>query len=188
MEGFRRYIYDRHDVYCNQKYGDDLPYSFHLKAVEAQGEKFLYLIHDYFVTNEKNHRSTFRSIYDIIRFALLSHDANEDARMTYNNILEKANEYLGNYTAAEMVANIVYCVTDEKGKTRSERKNDKYYSNLKENRLAIFVKLADLSANTIYSKLTCSNMYEKYKSEFPKFKEKLFIEEYKEFFDYVENL
>ena len=35
-------IFDRHDIYANQKYGESdlLPYSFHLKAVVAQGMKF----------------------------------------------------------------------------------------------------------------------------------------------------
>ena len=87
-----------------------------------------------------------------------------------------------------MVADIVYCVTDEKGKNRKERKNDKYYQELKENKLAVFVKLADLAANTLFSKLSGSSMYEKYKKEWPKFKEKLYIAEYKEFFNYIENL
>ena len=95
---------------------------------------------------------------------------------------------LGNTVAGEMVADIIHAVTDEKGKSRAERKNDKYYKELRENKLAVFVKLADLSANTLYSKLTNSSMYNKYKSEFKGFKEKVYIEEYKEFFDYIENL
>ncbi len=31
-------------------------------------------------------------------------------------------------------------------------------------------------------------MYDKYKKEFSIFKEKLFLEEYREYFDYIENL
>lgn len=171
LQELRQQIYDRHDIYCNQKYGDGLPYSFHLKAVEAQGYKFLHLID---ISTKK----------DIVKLALCGHDLLEDARMSYNDI----SKLIGGGITGEFLANIIYCVTDEKGKNRKERKNDKYYKELKENKLAVFVKLADISANTLYSKLTGSSMYEKYKKEFPMFKEKCYVEEYKEFFDYLESL
>jgi len=184
----RNYIYDRADNYCNQKYGDSLPYSFHLKCVEAQGEKFIHLIMEGNVLNQKNQFSTTVSYKDIIRGGLSMHEAIEDFRLTYNDIKDKTTEVFGNYLAGEVVADIVYCVTDEKGKTRKERKSDKYYQELSENSLAVFVKLADISANTLYSKLTNSNMYQKYKSEFEHFKEMCYKEEYKEFFDYLQNI
>lgn len=187
MEKFREFIYRQHDEVCNQKYGGILPYSFHIKAVEAQGEKFIHLIGVESIRNEENRFSSLVILRDIIRAALVSHDVIEDGRMTYNDLKDVASE-LGNTVAGEMVADIVYCVTDEKGKNRSERKNEKYYAELKENKLAIFVKLADLAANTLYSKLTGSSMYEKYKLEFPHFKEEVYCEEYRDFFDYVEFL
>lgn len=186
MQDFRELIYHQHDVVVNQKYGGYLPYSFHLKAVEAQGEKFIYLIGDGDISNPDNYRSTNVPIKDIVRYALIAHDSIEDARLTYNNVLDLSIE--GNYYASKMIADIVYCVTDEKGRNRKERKNDKYYAELRANKLAIFVKLADLAANTLFSKLTGSSMYEKYKTEFPHFKDELYCEELKEFFDYVENL
>ena len=83
---------------------------------------------------------------------------------------------------------MVYKVTDEKGKTRKERKNDSFYKELKSDELAIFVKLCDLAANMIYGKLTNSKMFERYKAEFPNFKEKLYLEKYDDFFIYIENL
>ena len=173
MKTFKEYIFDRHDNYCNQKYGENIPYSFHLNCVVGQGRKFEHLIEDEWDAY----------IYP----ALLSHDTLEgDARMTYNDLVNVLKRY--QYTDTEKVADIVYCVTDEKGKNRAERKNEKYYKELKENKLAIFVKLADLAANTLYSKLTASPMYNKYKEEFPHFKEKVYLEEYKEFFDYVESI
>lgn len=165
IQELRQYVYDRHDLHCNQKYGDGLPYSFHIKCVEAQGYKFLHLI------DNKNHFT--------VETALTAHDTIEDANLTYNDIKS---------TFGEKVADIVYCVTDEKGKTRKERKSDKYYQELSENNLAVFVKLADISANTLYSKLTNSSMYQKYKSEFQHFKDMCYKEEYKEFFDYLQNL
>ena len=86
------------------------------------------------------------------------------------------------------VADVVHCVTDEKGKNRGERKNDKYYLELSKDELAIFVKLSDLAANTLFSKLSGSTMYNKYKAEFPNFKKKLYVERFAEFFDYIENI
>jgi len=173
MNTLKQYIFDRHDNYCNQKYSNTLPYSFHLDCVVAQGRKFEHLIEDYWD--------------DFIYPALLSHDTLEgDARMTYNDLVGVLKRH--KYSHPTQIADIVYCVTDEKGKNRAERKNEKYYKELSENKLAVFVKLADLSANTIYSKLTGSSMYEKYLKEFPKFKEKVYVEEYEEFFNYVENL
>ena len=140
------------------------------------------------IFNPENSTSEVSSIREIVSLALISHDCIEDARMTYNDLIILANEELNNYVASKMVADIVYCVTDEKGKSRKGRKNKKYYSELKSNKYAIFVKLSDLAANTLFSKLTGSTMYSKYKKEFPNFKEQLFLEEFKEFFDYIENI
>lgn len=195
LQELRQQIYDRYDIYCNQKYADNLPYSFHIKCVEAQGEKFLHLIqedrHEDFeerhVFNLKNSFSQGVLYVDIIKLALSAHDLIEDARMTYNDIKSLATS-LGNNVAGEMVADIVYTVTDEKGKTRKERKSDKYYKELSENKFAVFVKLADISANTLFSRLTGSSMYAKYKAEFANFKEKCYVEDYAEFFNYLEKL
>jgi hypothetical protein len=183
VEDLRRVIYRQHDVVCNQKYGDGLPYSFHLKAVEAQGEKFIKLI----IEGDIYIFSKGVSFKDIVRLSLTGHDLQEDGRMSYKDIKGLASK-LGNSFAGEMVSDIIYCVTDEKGKNRQERKSEKYYAELKQNSLAVFVKLADISANTLYSKLTDSSMYRKYKSEFPKFKEICYVEDYSEFFEYVESL
>jgi len=187
MQTLKEYIYNRHDIDCNQKYGGNLPYSFHLKAVEAQGEKFIHLVRAGHVFNTENQFSKGVMYEEIVKLALSAHDLIEDGRLSYNDIKEMASN-LGNSVAGEMVADIVYCCTDEKGKTRAERKNEKYYKELSENKLAVFVKLADLSANTLFSKLTGSSMYEKYKSEFPKFKDKVYVPEYEEFFNYLENI
>lgn len=188
MKNFREKIYNQHDIICNQKYGDSLPYNFHLKAVEAQGSKFKHLVEHTEYENKGNHVSSRFTSDELVQLALLCHDCLEDARLTYNDIRELGTEALHNTIGGEMLADIIYCVTDEKGKNRVERKNEKYYKELSNNKLAVFVKLADLAANTLYSKLTNSSMYEKYKTEFPKFKERVYVEEYKEFFDYVENL
>ena len=187
LKELQQEFYNRGDVYCNQKYGETLPYSFHLKCVEAQGHNFFNLIRNSIISNEDNRFSESVYLREVLALALTAHDALEDFRMSYNDVKELCSQ-LGNTTAGEMIADIVYYVTDEKGKNRKERKSDKYYKELSENKLAVFVKLADISANTLFSKLTGSSMYRKYKSEFSYFKERCYVEEYKEFFDYVQSL
>jgi hypothetical protein len=188
MEKFKELIYNQHDVVCNQKYANILPYSFHLKCVEAQGDRFLHLIEDKLITNEKNASAWSFSLKSLVQLALSGHDLIEDGRLTYNDLVKIGEDCFKNYYGGYMFANIVYAVTDEKGKTRAERKSDKYYKELFANKLAVFVKLADISANTLFSKLTGSYMYGKYKSEFAHFKEMCYLEEYKEFFDYLETI
>lgn len=179
------YIFNQHDIVCNQKYDEILPYSFHLKTVLNQGIKFLYLIDTVTISNNSNQFSKSLQLTDVVKYILLFHDSIEDARITYNDIM---NIEFGNNIATKLIADTVYRLTDEKGKSRLERKNDKYYNELSENDLAVFAKLADISANTLYSKLTQSSMYDKYKKEFSLFKEKTYKEKFKDFFDYVENL
>ena len=168
------YFIHLHDIGCNQTYGDWLPYSFHLKAVAAQAKKFDMLLMLGMEYDES----------DVVEAACYAHDSLEDARLSYNDLLGVWE----NKQFAREVADIVYCLTDEKGKNRKERKNDKYYEELAKNELAVFVKLADIAANTLYSKLTGSDMYERYKKEFPRFKKKVYKEKYKAFFQYVESL
>lgn len=180
-------VYHQHNIVCNQKYGNDnLPYSFHLKAVLAQGKKFMHLLPNYQIENKQNVYSNNIPLHHVIEAALIGHDLIEDGRMTYNDVKELYSRRFGNSVAGSKAADIIYDVSDEKGKSRAERKNDKYYKGLQGNPHALFVKLADLAANTLFSKLTGSSMYEKYKKEFPEFKRKTYTEGFKEFYDYIE--
>lgn len=185
MKNFSEEIYRIHDVECNQKYAGDLPYSFHLKAVRAQGEKFIGLIEGSVSIRDGDFICLKQ---DVVKMALDGHDLIEDGRQTYNDLIELGNKHTGYRIIGTMFADIVYAVTDEKGKTRKERKSDKYYQELSENKLAVFVKLSDIAANTLFSKLTGNSMYMMYKREFKHFKEKCYVEDYKEFFDYAEKL
>lgn len=194
LDKFRQFIYNEHDFICNQKYANNLPYSIHLGFVEAQGNKFMHLLPDAILSEGTptvsltNHDSMI-SYRTIVGFALIAHDCIEDARLTYNNLISIATEHLcDNKVAATMVADIVYAVTDEKGKTRKDRKNDKYYAELNDDDLALFVKLSDLAANMLFSKLSGSDMYDKYKREWPRFKIRTYISRYKEFFEYIDTI
>ena len=162
---FVEYCIHRHDIFVNQKYDDTLPYSVHLHAVNKQYEKFKHLIPT--------------SKHFDVSDGTFGHDLIEDARVSYNELVS---------VAGKVVADIIYCCTDEKGHTRGERHSNKFFSELDENDLAVFVKLCDVIANVIFSILTNSSMGSKYKKEYPRLKTKIYKEQYKEMFDYLEHL
>lgn len=156
------WIYERHDVEVNQKYGDNLPYSFHLKMVVATGRRFKHLI-------------VFQDNWDDVEMALAGHDLIEDARITYNDLVEKINL---------RVADIIYVCTDLRGKTRAERHGEEYINSLKADRTAVFVKMCDVLSNASFSRMMNSTMFSKYQKEFKKFKENFYVKgEYEELWD-----
>jgi len=172
----------------NHFYDTYLPYRFHLEMVDNVAEQFEHLLddkHDYFTGEEiKYNRDNTISLREACRMATYSHDLIEDARVSYNDVKDK----LG-YEAAD----IVYAVTNEKGKTRKDRANDKYYEGIRNTPGATFVKLCDRIANVQYSKLTKSRMFEMYKKENEHFMSQLaYIESgnhpYKTMFEYLINL
>jgi (p)ppGpp synthase/HD superfamily hydrolase len=83
------------------------------------------------------------------------------------------------------VAEIVYALTNEKGKTREQRANDKYYKGIKETPYATFVKLCDRMANLEYSKKTSPKMTKVYQKEMSNFIKKVYDPKYDEMFDYL---
>jgi len=107
------------------------------------------------------------------------HDLIEDARVTYNDIVDRVGE---------VVADIIYCCSEEKGRNRDERHSSKYYGELGYNRLAVFVKLCDIIANVTYSILTKSSMYDKHKKEHEKTMKYLYREEFQPMYDYLDKL
>ncbi len=84
------------------------------------------------------------------------HDTIEDCRLTYNDI---------SAVAGTTVADVVYAVSNEKGKTRADRANDLYYQGIRNTKLALFVKLCDRIANVQYSKETNSVKLQMYQQE-----------------------
>lgn len=153
----------RHDVYCNQKYAGDLPYSFHLKMVDAQALRF-----QYYITDPIHKTSLIIGIW--------GHDAIEDARMTFNDIvnlndilhlqLEESKLTLVDAQAAcRRAAHIIYACTELRGHNRKERHGPEYMTTLINDSDAIFVKLCDIIANVKFSLLENSSMFYKYKTE-----------------------
>lgn len=111
--------------------------------------------------------------------ACWTHDVIEDCRETYNDIAS----ILG-----KDVAEIVYALSNEKGKTRKERANDKYYEGIRSCKFAAFVKTCDRIANIQYSKDSGSKMFDKYISETPDFVHQLYSAEYSPLFLKMYNL
>ena len=146
MEKKIEWILDQHRN-TNHQYDTYLPYEFHLRMVVNVYEKFKHFLsnHHGVIDNQVN-----------VYLACWGHDLCEDCRITYNDV----KGHLG-----QEVADIVYAVTNEKGKTRKERANDKYYEGIRNTHGAVFVKLCDRIANVQYSKMTGSRMFEMYKKE-----------------------
>jgi len=181
MSKFIEFCKQQHDINCNQKYDKNLPYSFHLNLVAKQVEKFQ------FILNPKDLCIALNGAW--------GHDLIEDARITYNDILQYSIYFEEHYpngsnkiNISKEVAEVIYSCTELKGKNRKERHGIEYIMGLKECRLGLFVKLCDIIANTSYGLLTNSTMYNKYQEEYPIIKKELYREEFKPMFEYLEQI
>ena len=168
MEEKIQWCIEQH-VKTNHQYDTYLPYEFHLRMVAQAVEDFSSLLDE-------------KLKYEC-RLAAFGHDLIEDTRTSYNDI----KEVLG-----VEVAEIIYAVSNEKGKNRKERANGKYYEGIRNIPGAVFVKLCDRIANVQYSKMTRSRMFEMYKKENDDFMKHLgYVGQshiYKPMFDYLKSL
>lgn len=153
-----------HDLHAsvNQTYDGDKPYGLHLDMVAATVYEYGYMVCD----DESD-------LLPLL-FGAYFHDSIEDARLTYNNVTAYARRWMDERQALT-AAEIVYALTNDKGRTRAERAGERYYQGIRETPYAPFVKLADRSANITYS---CkgqgeanAHMREVYKNELPHFLE-----------------
>ncbi len=144
---------------------DQYPYEFHLQMVVNAAEKFIHLI------PEEDQQNVLAGCW--------VHDVIEDARETYNDVKKALNED---------IAELAYALTNNKGKTRSERAGERYYNGIRNTPYATFIKLCDRIANVTHSKNTRSRMLGVYREENPKFIEKLQDEKYVEVIQYLDEL
>ena len=159
IEQIRLSAHELHE-HVNQTYGDNLPYGYHLDMVVNGVCDFGHLV----CAAEEDVLPLF--------FGAYYHDSIEDARLTYNDVMKVARGFLSEEQAL-MATEIVYALTNDKGRTRAERAGEKYYKGIRETPYAPFVKLCDRLANITYS---CSGldsnnrrMKEVYKKEMPHF-------------------
>ncbi len=122
----------------NQTYGDNLPYGFHLDMVAEGVRDYGHLV----CAREEDVVPLF--------FGAYYHDSIEDARLSYNDVMREARRLMTEEQAL-MAVEIVYALTNDKGRTRAERAGDKYYKGIRETPYAPFVKLCDRLANVTYS-------------------------------------
>ena len=127
IEAIRQSAHDLHQS-VNQTYGDDLPYGFHLDMVAEGIIGFGHLV----CAGEDDVLPLF--------FGGYFHDSIEDARVTYNDVMNIARQWLTEEQAL-MATEIVYALTNDKGRTRAERAGEKYYKGIRETLYAPFVKL-----------------------------------------------
>lgn len=146
---------------------DGKPYhEAHLQSVVNEAISFFDVVTEYLIENNfKEELDSFIKNQHIIVDACWCHDIIEDARETYSDVK--------NNTSIE-TAEIVFALTNEKGKTIKARANDKYYNEMKKVPYAVFVKLCDRIANVKYSMDNGSKMFMVYKNEHKNFKTKLF--------------
>lgn len=136
-----------------------LPYKFHLKMVDNEFETYKNLLDDtesYPIQEEGLVSSKPITLREVVHDALWAHDMIEDARVNYNAV---------RYQMGLGPAEIAFALTNEKGRTRAERANEKYYEGIRNTPGAVFAKLCDRIANIKYSKLTQSRMFDTYLKE-----------------------
>lgn len=144
----------------NQTYGGIHPYGYHLDMVVQNIRDFGHLV----CAREADVLPLF--------FGGYYHDSIEDARLTYNDLMNVARQMLTEEQAI-MGTEIAYALTNDKGRNREERAGEKYYRGIRTTPYAPFVKLCDRFANIKYS---CSNdlgksdrMRKVYRAELPHF-------------------
>lgn len=141
---------------------DGFPYEYHLNMVVETAKKFISAVPE--------------DQQDLVLAACWAHDTIEYTRMTYNDV----KSALG-----EDVAEIVFALTNEKGRTRKERANEDYFAGVRNTPNASFIKICERIANSEYSKSQQSSMFENYRKEFDFFENRLYETKYHEMFDYL---
>lgn len=163
IEAIRQSAHELH-ASVNQHYDKDLPYAVHLDAVAGAAERFC----DNVLADEADRLP--------LMFGAFYHDSIEDARMTYNDVMAVARQYM-NDEQALTATEIVYALTNDKGRTRAERAGERYYEGIRTTPYAPFVKLCDRLANATYSHDQAAknpvngHMKEVYAKELPHFLE-----------------
>lgn len=148
----------------NQHYDKNLPYEFHLRMAAS------------YLTKYGHQELTDVSEFDTLYAAVYYHDSIEDARMTYNDVkaeFERLNRECGCDIHVEDAAEMVYALTNDKGRNRAERAGEAYYKGIRETPHAPFLKMCDRLANIQFSTLLypIHPMVGVYQQELPHFLE-----------------
>lgn len=140
----------------NHRYGNNEPYVVHLRMVV----NMVILYYKASLIPNKH--------LDLLISAAWLHDVIEDCRVSYNDVKQKVGSD---------VADLVYALTNLRGKNRAERAGDEYYKGIRDIKYASFLKACDRLANYSYSIQTKSRMTKMYEKEMKHFFDVLHPEE-----------
>ena len=157
-------------IHSGQKY-DNHPYTFHLDMVAKNVLKYV----DYYIESEETEQLTIRMLWMAAQF----HDSLEDCPdYNYTKLLNFSKfVFPEDKKFGETVAEIVFACTNEKGRTRKERQNFRYYKGIRETKYAPFIKACDRLANIEYSKKTGSKLFWMYQRELKDFLDSIYSED-----------
>ena len=167
LEKIRSVAHQLHEN-VNQYYDGDKPYAYHLDKVAKE----VYTYGHHVLVGEEDFLPLFMGAW--------FHDSIEDARVSYNDV-KKIGLKLGlTEEQTFLAAEIVYALTNEKGRNRKERAGKRYYEGIRNTPYAPFVKMCDRAANIRYS-CGCYNsrnlrMAKLYEDEMPYFTRSITVE------------
>lgn len=145
----------------NQLYNGYLPYEFHLRLTASYVTRYGHLLD---IGAEE-----MQTLYAAAYF----HDSLEDARLTYHDLQKLFRELNGEGCSIHIddACEAVYALTNEKGKNREERANERYYAGIRNTKYAPFLKMCDRLANIRFSTLfgIQQRMANVYREELPHF-------------------
>lgn len=167
LEQIRLSAHRLHDS-VNQFYDGDKPYGYHLDMVAKEVYAYGHLV----LVGEDELLPLFMGAW--------FHDSIEDARVSYNDVKKIALKFGLTKEQAFLASEIVYALTNEKGRNRKERAGKRYYEGIRNTPYAPFVKMCDRMANIRYS-CGCYNMgnlrmAKVYEDEMPYFTQAIMVE------------
>lgn len=139
-------------AHAHQRHGDR-PYYCHLFEVVEFAKSFMRVSPVGYLPSE-------------LKAAAWLHDIIEDAGYSYNDVRKGFGRE---------VADIVFAVTNDAGKTRKERAGENYYAKIRANPGAVYIKLCDRLANV---EASGERMRALYRDEMPSFLDSLRTEIY----------
>ena len=144
MDVVREYAIGCH-VRAGKLYDGYLPYEFHLRMVVGVAHRFKHLVPE--------------AMFETIVGGCWNHDNIEDTGETFNDV--KA-------VCGTAIANLAFALSNNKGKTRKERADEKYYEDIRNEAFADYCKLCDRIANIEYGVMTAwagGRMLDMYRKE-----------------------
>lgn len=200
LELFKTWTIQSHKS-ANSLYFKYLPYRLHLDIVSNVCDDFT----DSTITKYLAKQDV---TFQQLQMACYGHDILEEVpSVTYNDLVKELktmaiHQDVRNYPEqwpdvkpkvfdekfVHNIAEMIYAVTNEKGRNRDERANASYFEGIRNTSGATFVKLADRIGNCQFGKLMKGSMFEKYQKEFEKYYKELYTQEYSEMFKCLEKI